>query len=107
MKDNTLKMRMTILISVGVIFIILVMLLSNYLQNSSLQFEESLKLNYSEVTSIGYDQYLALDSFGNVHLITYNGLFRFGEHADKIIFYFQDIESSLKRDFKKEDTNRY
>jgi hypothetical protein len=88
-------------------FIISSILLSNYTKNSSIQFEENLKLNYSEVTSIGYEQYLALDTFGNVHLITYNGVFRFGKSVDKIIFHFQDIESSLKRDFKKEDTNRY
>jgi outer membrane lipoprotein-sorting protein len=95
------------LVFVIIVFIILVILLSSKLEKDTIDFEDNLKNNYSEITSIGYEQYLALDSFGNVHLITYKGLFKFGKHVDKIIFHFQDIESSLKRDFKKEDTNRY
>lgn len=90
-----------------IVFIVLVILLSSKLEKDRINFEMHLKLNYSEVTYIGYEQYLALDSFGNVHLITYNGVFRFGKSVDKIIFNFQDIESSLKRDFEKENTNRY
>lgn len=70
------------------LFIVLLLLTCN-------QQENKLKSQYLEVVKINVSQFIAVDSKGNIHLVSAN--------EDEIIIYYQDIELCLIRNFTKED----
>jgi len=60
--------------------------------------EKELNKQYPEVVKIGTNQYITVDTKGNIHLIS-------GED-EEIIIYYQEIEASLNRMFTLKDVNR-